>query len=71
VGEHDSGRPRSAGGAASDPANSIVTISDDSDWTSQRITVRIPNSADTVTFGIFLAGRGGIEMRNAELVRGA
>jgi RNA polymerase sigma factor (sigma-70 family) len=71
VGEHDSGRPRTARGAASDPANSIVTISDDSDWTSQRITVRIPDSADTVTFGIFLAGRGGVEMRNAELVRGA
>jgi RNA polymerase sigma-70 factor, ECF subfamily len=66
VGWHDSGRPRTAGGAASDPANNIGTISGDRDWTSHRITVRIPDDSDTVTLGVFLVGRGRIEMRNAD-----
>ncbi len=68
---HDSGRPGTARGAASDPANSIVTISGDSDWASHQISARIPDNADTVTFGIFLVGRGRIEMCSAELVGGA
>jgi RNA polymerase sigma factor (sigma-70 family) len=71
VSGRDSGRPSTARGAASDPANSIVTISADRDWTSHRITVQLPDSADNLVFGVFLVGRGRIEMRNAELVRGA
>ncbi len=71
VSGHDSGKPLTARGAASDPANTIVTVPADHDWTSHRITVRIPDDSDTLTFGVFLAGRGRIEMRAAELTRGA
>jgi RNA polymerase sigma-70 factor, ECF subfamily len=71
VSGHDSGKPRTARAAASDPANNIVTISADRDWTSHRITVRILDNSDTMTFGVFLAGSGRIEMRDAELIRGA
>lgn len=70
VSGHDSGWPRTARDAATDPANSIVTTSGDRDWTSHRITVRIPDNADTVTFGAFLVGGGRIEMRHAEFAGG-
>ncbi len=70
VSGHDSGKPRTARGAASDPRNNIVTLSGDRDWASHRVTARILDNSDTVMFGVFLAGRGRIEMRNAELVRG-
>jgi RNA polymerase sigma-70 factor, ECF subfamily len=71
VSGHDSGGPRTARGAVRDPRNNIVTLSGDRDWTRHRVTARILDNSDTVVFGVFLAGPGQIEMRNAELVRGA
>ena len=49
----------------------IVTIVGHRDWTSHEVTARVPDDANIVMFGIFLAGRGRIELRHAELTRGA
>jgi hypothetical protein len=56
--------------AVNGPDNTIVTISGGREWTSCPVTARVPDNADTVVFGIFLSGRGRIEMRQAELTAG-
>jgi len=53
------------------PNGTIVTIAGDRDWTSHEVMARVPDDANTVMFGMFLAGRGRIELRRAELTRGA
>jgi RNA polymerase sigma factor (sigma-70 family) len=67
VSGHDAAKPLTA----RDPGNHVVTISADRAWTSHAVTSGIPADADSVTFGVFLAGRGRIEMRNAALTRDA
>ena len=57
--------------ALDDPGNTIVTIAGDRDWTSHGVTARVPDDANVLMFGMFLAGRGRIELRCAELTRGA
>ena len=52
-----------------DPDNNIVTIAGAHDWTSHEVEARVPEDTDAVVFGIFLAGQGRIELRNAELIR--
>jgi RNA polymerase sigma factor (sigma-70 family) len=52
-----------------DPDNNIVTIAGDREWTSHAVEARVPEDTDAVVFGIFLAGQGRIELRNAELIR--
>ena len=52
-----------------DPDNNIVTIAGARDWTSHEVEARVPEDTDAVVFGIFLAGQGRIELRNAELIR--
>ena len=44
-------------------------ISGDRDWTSHQVTARVLEDSNSVVFGVFLAGPGRIEMRNAELAR--
>jgi hypothetical protein len=39
-----------------------------SEWTWHAVTTDVPGSAGIVRFGIFLDGRGRIELRNAELI---
>jgi RNA polymerase sigma factor (sigma-70 family) len=51
-----------------DPANHIV-MADNRDWAGREVTARIPDDADAIVFGVFLAGRGRIELRDAELTR--
>jgi len=60
--------PLTEGAALADPDNTIVTIGADRDWTSHEVTARVPGDCDIVTFGIFLAGRGRVELRHAELI---
>jgi RNA polymerase sigma factor (sigma-70 family) len=55
--------------AVDDPDNNLVLISDDGDWTSHQVTARVLNDSSSVMFGVFLAGPGRIEMRNAGLAR--
>jgi RNA polymerase sigma-70 factor (ECF subfamily) len=55
------------GDTVNDPGTTILAIPGDRDWASQQVTARVPEDCDTVTFGVFLAGRGRIELRDAEL----
>jgi hypothetical protein len=57
--------------ASDDPDNNIVAVPGDPSWTSHEVTARIPEDSNTLIFGIFLAGRGRIELRSAELTPGA
>ena len=61
--------PPTVSAALVDPSNHIVTITGDRGWTSHEVAARIPDDANTVVFGIFLAGRGRIELRHADLIR--
>jgi RNA polymerase sigma-70 factor (ECF subfamily) len=62
-------QPLTERAAVSDPDNHIVTLSGDHDhgWASHQVTARVPDDANTVLFGVFLAGPGRIELRHAEL----
>jgi hypothetical protein len=51
-----------------DPDNNIVTIPASPDWTSHQVTARVPEDSDAIVLGIFLAGPGRIELRNAALI---
>ena len=64
-------RPLTEHAASHDPDNNIVTITGHRDWTSHQVTARVPDDANIVMFGMFLAGRGRIELRHPELTRGA
>jgi bifunctional DNase/RNase len=52
-----------------DPSNHIVTITGSRDWTRREVTARVPDDCTAVVFGVFLAGPGRIELRDAELTR--
>jgi hypothetical protein len=62
-------QPLTERAAVDDPDNTIVPLPADRGWTSRLVTARIPDDANTVVFGVFLAGPGRIEMRHAELTR--
>ena len=61
--------PFTAQAALADPANHIVTLEGPGDWTTHEVTAPIPDDANTVAFGVFLAGPGRIELRDPELTR--
>jgi RNA polymerase sigma factor (sigma-70 family) len=61
--------PFTAQAALADPANHIVTLEGPGDWTTHEVTAPIPADANTVAFGLFLAGLGRIELRDPELTR--
>ena len=50
-----------------DPDNNIVTIPASRGWTRHEVSARVPDDSDAFVFGVFLAGPGRIELRNAEL----
>jgi RNA polymerase sigma-70 factor (ECF subfamily) len=50
-----------------DPDNNIVTIPAAPGWARHEVSARVPDDSDAFVFGIFLAGAGRIEVRNAEL----
>ena len=59
--------PFTAQAALADPANHIVTLEGPGNWTTHEVTAPIPDDANTVAFGLFLAGPGRIELRDPEL----
>jgi RNA polymerase sigma factor (sigma-70 family) len=61
--------PFTAQGALADPSNHIDTIANDADWCTHEVTAHIPDDADTVAFGVFLAGPGRIDLRDLELIQ--
>jgi hypothetical protein len=50
-----------------DHGGSSLTAPGSSDWTWHKITMPVPAEATAIRFGISLAGRGRIELRDAEL----
>ena len=70
VSGQDARLPVTERAAVDDPDNNIVMIPGDRDWTSHEVTARVSADSNTVIFGVFLAGPGEIEMRNAELASG-
>ena len=69
VSEQNPGNPSTDRAAATDPDNHLVAIPGDLGWTSHQVTARVSHDSDAVVFGVYLAGPGRIEMRNAELAR--
>lgn len=61
--------PFTAQAALADPSNYIVTIDNHADWAPHEVTAPIPDDADTVAFGVFLSGRGRIDLRDPELIQ--
>jgi RNA polymerase sigma-70 factor (ECF subfamily) len=50
-----------------DPANHFATVTGTGDWTRHEVTAQVPPDASLIVFGVFLNGRGQIELRNPEL----
>jgi RNA polymerase sigma factor (sigma-70 family) len=61
--------PFTAEAALADPGNHIVTIANSAGWITHEVTAPIPDNANTVAFGVFLAGPGRVELRAPELTR--
>ena len=49
----------------------VVAIPGDAGWSPYQVTARIPDQADRISFGAFLAGHGRIELRDTHLTRDA
>jgi bifunctional DNase/RNase len=69
VSEQGAVAPATERAVVNDPGTTIITIPADPGWVPRQVTARVPAGCDTVTFGVFLAGPGRIEMRGAELAR--
>ena len=50
-----------------DPENHFAPVTGTSDWTRHEVTAQIPADAISIIFGVFLNGRGQIELRNPQL----
>jgi hypothetical protein len=55
--------------AFADPDNTITQIAGAPEWTMHEVAAPVPGDFDVIGFGIFLAGRGRIEMRDPQLLR--
>jgi len=55
----------------SPPKRVTVSVAGSHDWARHEVTAEVPDDAGIIRFGIFLAGRGQVELRHAELARGA
>jgi hypothetical protein len=49
-----------------DPANHIAFATGTGTWTQYEVTAQIPADASLIRFGVFLTGRGQIELRNPQ-----
>jgi hypothetical protein len=47
----------------------VVTATGSRDWSSAEVSVRVPENADVIRFGVVLGGRGQVWLRNPELRR--
>jgi hypothetical protein len=50
-----------------DPDNHFAPVIRTRDWTRHEVTAQVPADAISITFGVFLNGRGQIELRNPHL----
>ena len=63
-GRADPSEPSSA-----DPDITITPTASTRDWTRYQVAARIPGDCEVIVFGIFMAGRGRIEMRKRDFRR--
>jgi hypothetical protein len=50
-----------------DPENYFAFVTGTGDWARHEVTAQIPPDANSIIFGVFLVGRGQIELRNPQL----
>ena len=50
-----------------DPENHFAPVTGTRDWTRHEVTAQVPADAINIIFGVFLNGRGQIELRNPQL----
>jgi len=50
-----------------DPENHFAPVTGTRDWTRHEVTTQVPADAISIIFGVFLNGRGQIELRNPHL----
>jgi RNA polymerase sigma-70 factor, ECF subfamily len=50
-----------------DPENHFALVTGTRDWTRHEVTAQVPADAISIIFGVFLNGRGQIELRNPQL----
>jgi RNA polymerase sigma-70 factor (ECF subfamily) len=50
-----------------DPENHFAPVTGTRDWTRHEVTAQVPADAISIIFGVFLNGRGQIELRNLQL----
>jgi hypothetical protein len=50
-----------------DPENHFAPVGGTGDWTRHEVTAQVPADAISIIFGVFLNGRGQIELRNPQL----
>jgi len=50
-----------------DPENHFASVTGTRDWTRHEVTAQVPADAISIIFGVFLNGRGQIELRNPHL----
>ena len=50
-----------------DPENHFAPVTGTRDWTRHEVTAQVPADAISIIFGVFLNGRGQIELRNPHL----
>ena len=51
------------------PGNHLRSVAGSHDWTRYEVTAHVPDDVQFFWFGIFLTGRGRVELRHAELTR--
>ncbi len=56
--------PVTPAAALADPGNHVRVVPAGSAWAEQEMTVEIPADASSIVFGIFLAGRGRVELKD-------
>jgi RNA polymerase sigma-70 factor (ECF subfamily) len=64
-------RPQPRRPPEQDPANHFAVATGTGDWTRHEVTAQIPPDANYIFFGVFLTGRGQVELRNLELSESA
>jgi RNA polymerase sigma-70 factor (ECF subfamily) len=50
-----------------DPASHIASVTGTGAWTQYEVTAQVPADANLIRFGVFLNGRGQVELRNPQL----
>jgi hypothetical protein len=67
VGERQPGQRPAVPDPWDDPENHFAFVTGTGDWARNEITAQVPPDASLIIFGVFLSGRGQIELRSPQL----